>query len=170
MNIYLMKKPKRFNAVSVTIGIIAIVGGYLAWFAIPAYWPIFQLTGIMRTACSEAYREFDDRKVVEKMLKNARRTRLKLTKENFDFQRVKFTPDELLEFTRGKPDSVRQTLDRRGYACKIALYYEDDYPWPLIGKTARLTFTPQIEGTLETVTWEKSKFQTGNCTCVTARP
>ncbi len=149
MNIYAMKKPKRINAVSVTVTIIVLIIAYLLWFAIPVWWPSFQMGGIMQTGCNEAYRILDDEELVKKLVQNAKRTGLRITADNFRFTRVKFTPDELTA-RKQKSDGYQA---QRGKLCVIEFYYEDDYKWPLIGKTTHIVFEKKVEGDLTQVEW-----------------
>ena len=162
MNVYLMKKPKKLNAVSVTLGVMALVFAYACWFLVPMFWPIFQLTGMMRGACNDAYRQPNDERVLKKLLSDSVRTKLKLTKENFRLTRVPYSADELQKQERA---SVREMMQKRGKTCVIEMHYEDDYAFPLIGKSTHMVFDRTVEVDLEQVKWEKG------CTCVTpSRP
>lgn len=129
MNIYAMKKPKKLNAVSVTIGILVIVFGYLTWFLLPVYWPFFQMSGIMRTACIRAFHDKDDKKLLKKMVDEAGRTGLKVTADNFRFTRILYDDAELV----GNP--IKEMLRRRGKSCRVEFVHEHDYKIPLTGKT-----------------------------------
>jgi hypothetical protein len=163
VNIYAMKKPKRLNAVSVTLAGIVLVLAYVIWFLVPAFWPIFQLTGIMRGACNDAYRVLDDEKVMEKMLRDAKRTKLRLSLDNFRLTRIPYTEEEMAALTKDNP-TARDLLQKRGKECVIELRYQDQYEWPLIGQTTAFTFEREVRAPLETIKWEKS------CTCVTTSP
>lgn len=147
MNIYAMKKPKRINSVSITVTLIVLVVGYLLWFLVPVYWPSFQMGGIMRGICNDAYRELDNKKLLDKLVESSRRTGLKITKENFRLTRVPYTPQELV--------ALKQKSDgywaRRGKECVLEFYYEDAYPWPLIDKKTTFVFDKTISNTLEHV-------------------
>lgn len=158
MNIYSMKKPKRINAVSVIFVFLAAVIGYLGYVFVPIYWPIFQLSGIMRAACYEAYRQTADEPVMASLLDNGRRTKLKLSKDNFRFTRLPYSEEELKVQSKGKP-RLREILMERGARCRIEMHYEDDYPIAFTGKTIHLTFDKTVEQTLEQVDYEM-------CTCV----
>lgn len=160
MNIYMMKKPKKINSVSVTLALIGLVLAYAGWFLVPAFWPIFQLTGVMRSTCNTAYRELNDEKVMAELLKQAKRTGLKLTKDNFRFTREPYTVEEL-EAARQKHSGSEELLQKRGKACVLEMRYVDDYTWPLIGKTTTIPFEREVRVDLKTVEWEKQ------CTCVT---
>ncbi len=147
MNIYAMKKPKRINSVSITVTLVILVVGYLGWFIIPTWWPSFQMGGIMRGACNDAYRMTNDEKLMTKLVKDSRRTGLKITKENFRFTRIKYTAEELNELNYPSGS----TPDVRGKRCVIEFYYEDDYMWPLINKPQRIVFEKRIEAPLEQI-------------------
>ena len=167
MSVYLQKNPKRVNFVSVTLTLSVLVVGYLLWFWIPTYWPVFQLTGLMRGACNDAYRLLDNEKVIEKLLVNARRTRLRLSKDNFRMSRTRYTDDEL----RTLPGGMKTDMwALKGKTCVIEMHYEDDYEWPLIGKTQRLVFERTVEEDLTPVIWEKSDYSLPDCRCVSLPP
>ncbi|NJK88967.1 MAG: DUF615 domain-containing protein [Myxococcales bacterium] len=158
MNIYAPKKPKALNSVSVTLMLIALAFGYFCWAFIPIYWPIFQLKGIVRGACNDAYREMDDTLVVQKLVTASGRTGLRLTKDNFRMERVPYSPPEIEEAVGHIKDfetRARQMkyLRERGKLCIIEYYYRADYSLPLVGVSLPLTFNDRLEGSLETVTW-----------------
>lgn len=158
MNIYLMKKPKRINSVSVTLFLLMVAGAYLGWTFVPVYWPVFQMTGIMRGVCNTAYRERNDDKLLDILVKEGRRTRLRLSKENFAVERVPYTEEELL----AAPEGPRKVMADRGKTCVISFHYEDEYTWPILEKRAPLIIDRTIETPLEQVSWKKDD----NCTCV----
>lgn len=158
MNIYLMKKPKRVNSVSVTLFVMAAVTAYLGWALIPIYWPVFQLTGIMRGVCNAAYREKNNDLLIEQVVKEGRRTGLRLSKENFSFERIPYSEEELLS----APEGLRFLLGERGKFCVLSFHYEDNYVLPLIERNQRFVFDRTIKTELEQVSWSKED----NCTCV----
>jgi len=158
LNIYLMKKPKRINSVSVTLFVMAALILYLGWALIPIYWPVFQLTGIMRGVCNAAYRERDNDLLIGQVVKEGRRTGLRLSKENFLLERVPYTEEELL----AAPEGPRRLMSERGKLCVLTFHYEDNYVLPLIERNQRFVFDRTIETKLEQVSWSKED----NCTCV----
>lgn len=158
MNIYAPKKPKKINSVSVSIALFVLVFGYLGWAFGPILWSIFQLKGIARAACNEAYRELDNEKVVAELVRNSARTGLRLTAENFRMTRLPYDEAGLREETAAitDPQSRAQRaayLNKRGKTCVIEYYYRDRFPLPLIGQSVELTFNNDVRGSLETVTW-----------------
>ena len=156
MNIYAPKKPKRINNVSITIAIgVVIIGGLLYWW-VPILWPIFQVTGMMRTACHEAYRTMDDEKLIDDLARDAQRTGLAISKDNFRIRRIPYTPEQLRE--SGLPKDSPIIL--RGRTCEIDFRYENDFPVPLVNKSMHLVFDRTITDTLEPVKYNKL------CTCV----
>ena len=158
--IYEIKKPRRINSFSVTIFLMAAAIGYLGYFFIPVWWPVFQLTGIMRGACNNAYREYDDKKVISVLLRDASRTKLRVTEDNFRLTRLPYTEEELAVLSKGQQTGM-DLLRRRGKECVLEMRYQDDYKWPLIGTTTHLEFEREVRASLETIKWEKG------CTCVT---
>lgn len=159
MNIYLMKKPKRVNSVSVSVALLVLVLGYAGWFFLPAYWPVFQLNGIMHGICNDAYRIQDETVLMQRLLKEARRTGLKLSEKNFRFIRVQWTDEELRE--RLQEDKNAWALyQRRGKECVLQMRYVDRYPLPLLGNTVQMSWSNEVKAPMEPITWEKK------CTCV----
>ncbi|MEM7676978.1 MAG: hypothetical protein AAF449_13320 [Myxococcota bacterium] len=156
MNIYAPKKPKKINSVSVTMFFGTIILGYLLYWWVPILWPIFQMTGIMRTACNEAYRQIDDTKVMNKLLSEAQRTGLPVSEDNFRFRRIPYEPQELEQF-------VNKTgyIERRGKTCEIDFRYIGTYSIPFTGKTMQLQFDRTVDAPLTPVKYDKL------CTCVT---
>lgn len=152
-----MKKPKRFNSVSVSLLVIALVLAYLAWAFVPIYWPIFQLQGIVRGACNEAYKKYDNDEVLRWLLTESRRTGLRLTKDNFRMHREPHTEEELTQMVQKAPSNrqsqLRDMFTRRGKTCVISYRYKDTYTLPLFGTEVPLTFENTVKGTLETVTY-----------------
>ena len=124
MNIYLMKKPKKINTFSVTLFLIIVIGGYLGWFFLPAWLPIFKLKGIMRGTCYDMYRIFDNEKLEKALVKNAKRVGLKVTNENFQLLREPYTDQELLDLK--VTAQMRMTMTRRGKNCRIRFRYTDN--------------------------------------------
>ncbi|MBK6689938.1 MAG: hypothetical protein IPG45_36065 [Deltaproteobacteria bacterium] len=157
MNIYLMKKPKRINSVSVTLFVMAAGLGYLGWALIPIYWPVFQMDGIMRGACNDAYRERNDSVLVNRLVSQGRRTKLRLSPENFSLQRVPYSDEELMAM----PEGPRRVNEERGKMCLITFHYEDTYTWPIIERKQLFVFDRVVEAPLETVSWKKQD----QCSC-----
>ena len=158
MNIYLMKKPKRINSVSVTLFLLLVAGAYLGWTFGPVYWPFFQMTGIMRGVCNTAYREKNDDKLLEALVKEGRRTRLRLSTDNFSIERIQYSEEELL----AAPEGPRKIVAERGKACVINFHYEDEFTWPVLERRSPVIIDRRIETPLEQVSWKKDD----NCTCV----
>lgn len=140
MNIYAMKKPKRINSVSIGLGLIALALVYLAWALLPVMWPLWQMSGIMRSACASAYREKDDEEVMRRLLADAQRTRLKISEDNFRFERLPYAPEELQEANA----SLRDRMMTFGRECVLRFRYVDQYELPLFGVAYRLPYESKV--------------------------
>lgn len=156
MNIYDMKKPKRINSVSVLMALGLAFLGYLLYWWVPIMWPVFQMTGIMKSACSEAYRTVDDNTVVDKLVKDAQRTGLRIDKTNFRFRRVPYTGAEI----KARDLVGKDFIVARGKHCEIDFRYQDEFAIPFTGRQMSLTFDRTVDATLEPVKYDKL------CTCV----
>ena len=147
MSVYELKKPRFFNSFTNTLLVLALTLGYLGYWFMPHWWPIFQLTGIMRGACNNMYREYDDKKVLEGLLRESKRTGLKLTKDNFLLERVLYDHEEIAT----QPPHAKDQLQRRGKSCRIQMIYVVDSVLPFINKTKTLEFRRDITGDLAVI-------------------
>ncbi len=158
MNIYAPKKPSKINSVSITVTLMLLIIGYLAWAFVPIYWPIFQLKGIVRGACNDAYRVLENEQVIANLVEDSRRTGLHLTKDNFRMTREPYTREELAALTQEieSLDYRRKQGDylaKRGKSCRIEYIYKNTYSLPMIQVPLELTFQDSVTGSLETITW-----------------
>lgn len=140
MGIYEIKKPKKINSFSVTLFLIVVVAGYLGYWYIPLWWPIFQVKGIMSGICNDAYREMDNEKLLDKVVRETKRTGLRLTKDNFKIERVQYKPEEL-----PPQGGVREVMLTRGKQCRLTFTYHIVSEMPFIGKKVPLSWTKQVE-------------------------
>jgi hypothetical protein len=147
--IYEMKKPSRINAFSVSLVLVALALAYFLYFFIPVWWPVFQLTGIMKGVCNDAYHTHDDKKLMDKLLAEAKRTRLRLTEENFLLERERYTPEELNAMSIS--DSARALLERRGKVCRISLGYTSEAKLPFTQKVVEIPWNRSVETDLAVI-------------------
>ncbi len=155
MGQYDPKKPSAFNPVNIAIVLGLAALGYGGAFYLPHWWPVWQLSGIMHGIGNEAYRETDDIKLMEKLLKEAKRTKLGLTEENFTIEREPYPPEELQADRNGKPftDSGRKLLEKRGKSISVYLDHSVDAKWPLLDKWTTLSFRRTVTTDLSTIDW-----------------
>lgn len=143
--IYEAKKPSAINSFSVSLVLITATLGYLGYFYLPVWWPVFQLSGIMRGICNDAYRDHDDKALVDKLLRESKRTGLRLTQDNFVFKRVPYTEEELV----GIEGHARSMKERRGKRCELELIYTARAEWPFLeGKVTSLNMGRRVEADL----------------------
>lgn len=145
------------------MALVVLVIGYLTYFFAPIYWPLFQLGGIMRGICNDAYRITKDEQLMDRLLEQSKRTGLDLTEDNFRLTRIQWSDEELQELA-GDNQRRREMLESRGKECLLEMHYEDDYEWPFIGKSSHFAFDSSATAPLEQIKWEKQ------CTCVTPGP
>lgn len=149
--IYEMKKPRRINSFSVTIFLLVSTISYLGYWYIPLWWPVFQLTGIMRGTCNDAYHQYDNEALMTKLLKDSTRTGLRLTREHFKLQRVPYTEAELVKLNL---DSYSSNVYRkRGKKCVLAFHYKTVSQLPVIEKPVKLEFDREVETDLAVIKW-----------------
>lgn len=148
MGIYEIKKPRRINSFSVTLTLILIVLGYLGWFIIPLWWPVFQETSIMQGICNDAYREYDNEKLMVKLMKQSARTGLPLRRDNFVFERV---PYQEFEFPPGLGPDGHKLFETRGKECRLSFTYVTKGEWPLIGKKVQIPWKRSVKTDLKVV-------------------
>lgn len=151
MSVYDMKKPKRINSVSVSMTLILLVVGYLAYAFGPTYWAIFRLQGVIKSACNEAYRQMDDDKVLDFLVSAVPRTGLPLSKDNFRFTRVPYTGERARELFDKPLRDVAISVTNRGMRCEIEYYYKHELTLPLLGIEVPLVHNGTVTGSLEPV-------------------
>jgi hypothetical protein len=154
MNMYAIRKPGRLNSVSVGMLVILALLGYAGWFLVPVYWPYFQLAGMMRGTCSDAYRSTDDDALMARLVRDSARTGLRLGPQDFVFERIRYTPEELRALLGDRADTAR-TVTQRGKECVIRFRHEADHVMPLLGKTVRLSFSTEKRVSLAPVSWDR---------------
>lgn len=163
----MMKKPKRINSVSVALALMALAFLYFLWAVVPTLWPLWQMSGIMRTACSVAYSEADDEVVMQRLVKDGRRTKLRISKDNFLLERVAFTEDEIL----AAPERLRGVMSKKGKECVLRFRYVDTYALPLLGLEYELPYESKVTLSLqpdETANYLNDLVY-NSCTCTRTR-
>lgn len=135
-----MKKPKRFNSVSVTLALLFAAFVYAVWAFVPVMWPLWRMSGIMRTACAQAYSEPDNRVVLQGLLTSAARTKLRVSEDNFIIDRIGYSDEELRE----APEGWRSRMATTGKECVIAFRYVDRYTLPVVGLEYTLPYESSV--------------------------
>ncbi|MEM1022720.1 MAG: hypothetical protein AAGD10_03965 [Myxococcota bacterium] len=166
MGVYDPKKPKAINSVSVTGAVLLAVIGYLGWVFVPPYWQIFQLQGILKATCNEAYSEWNDEEVLKFLLGQVPRTRLPLSKENFRFTRIPYTLEERqAEFgDRANEPNVVELTQKRGATCVMEYRYARSIRFPIINRDLPVVHQGEVRGSLKTVRYDGLQ-----CRCVGLR-
>ena len=168
MNIYAMKKPKRINAVSVSLFVFAVLFVYGVWALVPTFWPLWQMSGIMRSGCARAYQSDDNEWVMKQVLKDSRRTGLTVTKNNFRLARVPYDDAEL----EGKTKAMQDLMVKYGRECVLRFRYVDTYQLPLIGVEYRLPYESKITVNLRRNEGDKNTLNDlvyNSCSCTSVR-
>lgn len=147
MSMYAPKKPKLLNSFNVTLALIAATGGYFGWWYLPHWFKVWRLSGRMIAVGRDGYREFDDEKLIKKLVSDARSLDLRVTPDNFAIKRTPYPPEEMAKFQ----DPYYPT--KRGKTITVAFATVIPAEWPLIGGEVNLTFESQKTVDLATVTW-----------------
>ena len=150
MSQYDPKQPSRVNFVSVTLTLVLLGAGYGGWFYVPHWWPVVQLATPMQAACNDAYKEFDNRKVMSRLASAAAKINPQYLPGHFKFERVPFKSTEL---GRGGADKNHGILRQRGKECIITFHFEVEAKWPLLEKYRHITFHRQVQGDLKPTNW-----------------
>lgn len=152
MGQYNAKKPNKINPVSISVTVVILGLGYLGWFYFPHWFQVFRISGVMRGVGTEAYRNFDDQKLMKKLVDESKRLIPNLNENNFKIQRVKYTNDELnaLEVKHGTQRDVYQT---RGKELVIEFAYIFTAKWPLTQKTTKLEFHKEVVQDLSVIAY-----------------
>ena len=147
MSQYAPKKPSAFNSFNITLATIVLVVGYFGAWYLPHWFKVWRLDGALIGVGRDGYREFDDEKLMKKLLSEARRLDLPATPDNFAIERQPYPPEELSKFS----DTHYPT--KRGKTIIIAYATAIDAEWPLIGGSTRITFQRQRTVDLSMITW-----------------
>lgn len=155
MGQYDPKKPSAFNVVNILIVLGLGTAGYVGWWYLPHWWPVWQLSGIMRGVGNEAYREYNNDKLLAKLLKESARTKLGLNEHNFSIERVAYTPEEIEQALEGKTatDHMRDLFAKRGKTVRIDFENTVNAKWPLQEKVTPITFRRTVTVDLSIIEW-----------------
>lgn len=149
MSIHTPKKPSRVNAVSVTIFLVVAALGYFAWTFVPPYYNAWRLTGAMMSAARAAYREYDDQKLIERLVLDGKRAGLQVTRDNFALQREPYPEEDLIQ----QSDHARTLLRQRGRKMTITFALTIEAKWPFLDKVTPINFENVREADLTTESW-----------------
>ena len=141
MNIYAIKKPKRINAVSVTLTLLLLGGAYAAWAFVPVLFPLWRMNGLMRIACAKAHNDPNDAAVIADLVKRAQTPGLSISDDNFLLERTPFSSEEL----GGQPAAVATQMSKIGKGCVMRFRYVDTYTLPVLGREYTLPYESSVE-------------------------
>lgn len=147
MSQYAPKKPSKINSFSVTLTLILVVGGYFGWWYLPHWFKVWRMSGVLVTVGRDGYREFDDEKLMKKLVSEGRRLDLRVNEDNFAIKREPYSPEELSKY------QDRTYPEKRGKSIKVAFAIVIPAEWPLLGGVTNLTFERQKQVDISTVTW-----------------
>jgi len=152
VGVYDAKKPSVFNGLNASILVVFLLLAYFGTWYLPHWYKVWALKGSMQGVATEAYREYDDEKLMKMLLKEARRHELRVTEKNFVIKRVPYTPDEINKVVNANGNTYFMT--RRGKFVKIAFATIIRADWPLLeGKYVDLEFQRQVEVDMKAVSW-----------------
>lgn len=147
MSQYAPKKPSAFNSFNITLAVIVLVLGYFGAWYLPHWFKVWRLDGVLISVGRDGYREFDDEKLMKKLISEARRLELPASSDNFAIERQPYPPEELAQYK----DTTYPS--KRGKTIIIAYATAIDADWPLIGGSTRITFHRQRSVDLTTISW-----------------
>lgn len=146
MSQYAPKKPSVVNSFSVTLTLILLVGGYFGWWYLPHWFKAWRMSGVLVSVGNDAYRQYDDNKLMAILVKEGKRLGLNVSEDNFAIQRVPYTADELSGVVSSIPA-------KRGKMITIAFAQTVVAEWPLVGGSRELTFEYQATTDLAAVAY-----------------
>lgn len=147
MSQYAPKKPSKFNSFNITLFFILTIGGYFGWWFLPHWFAVWRMSGVMVTIGRDGYREFDNEKLIKKLVSEARRLGLQASADNFAVARQPYPPEELEKYQ----EQYYPTM--RGKTIKVAFAIVIPMEWPLFGGIQDVTFERQKMVDLTTVNW-----------------
>jgi hypothetical protein len=157
------RRPKLINSVSVTLGLTCLILGYAGWFFLPEFWPVFQVTGIMRDIANRSYRTVEDEDLMAMLLKETEHVKLPLSRDNFRLERIPWEMGELLEL--GPSTNSNDVWIRRGKGMVVQFHYQGKAKWPLLDRYTQLTFDRDVSISYEEKIREGSEIKKPGCNC-----
>ena len=150
MTQYDPKQPSRINFVSVTLTLAILGASYWGWFYVPHWLPVMRLKQPMNAACNQAYREFDNRKIMNWLAAEAAKLNPHYQPGHFKLERV---PYKTTEMGREGVDKNNTILRMRGKECIITFHFEVEAKWPLVDKYRHIVFHRQVHKDLKSTNW-----------------
>jgi hypothetical protein len=150
MSVYAPKKPSAINSFSVTLTVLVSLALFFGSFYLPHAYRAWVLSGVIVSIGNDAYREFDDEKIMKKLVTEANRRGLPLKRDNFVVQRNHYLPAEI------PSETAAELFRKRGKSITIVVGYEVDAEWPLIDKRTKLRFQKQRDVDLKPIDYTKN--------------
>jgi hypothetical protein len=152
LSLYAPKKPKKINAVSVTLTLLLGTLGYLGWWYLPHWFVAWQMSNAALNVGRKGYRETDDNKLLDALLKEAQRIGMKgVSKENFSIWREPY-PDYDPELQGKRPEAI-EVFQKRGKFIHVSYAWTVNAQWPLLDDSTPLTFEKERIVDLATIKW-----------------
>jgi hypothetical protein len=150
VGVYDIKQPSRFNLLNIILFCLLCAGGYYGYWYLPWWYEVFPIKSAMQGACNNAYREWDDKKVLANMLKDIRpRSTLPVRETDFKMWRDAYEPGELDRLGVTGPSLVN--LEKRGKICHIEFDYTVHTEWPISGTQSEIRFFRSVATDLQII-------------------
>ncbi len=134
-------QPRRFNAVTITMLLLAAAGGYWLWRFFPAYFDAWTVDHLLKEAASKTYR-------LNRLNEPDRTKELKalVEKTRLDIMKQANVTDPELDVTLDIPDD--------GKNCAVSADYSVIVTHPMVTTTTKLHFHRTEQADITRVRWE----------------
>lgn len=149
MGVYDPRTPKSFNGLTFIMTLVAAAAVYFGATFLPHYTIIIPMRGLLAEAANAGYREFDDRKLKDRIVTKAKQKGLDVEYEDIFIERTRYEEGEL----SGLDFDQRRARNKRGKTITVGYERFIDVKWLFVEKwtEVRLSSTRTVE--LTQVTW-----------------
>ena len=95
MGVYDPRTPKSFNGLTFIMTLVAAAAVYFGATFLPHYTIIIPMRGLLAEAANAGYREFDDRKLKDRIVTKAKQKGLDVEYEDIFIERTRYEEGEL---------------------------------------------------------------------------
>ena len=149
MGVYDPRTPKSFNGLTFIMTLVAAAAVYFGATFLPHYTIIIPMRGLLAEAANAGYREFDDRKLKDRIVTKAKQKGLDVEYEDIFIERTRYEEGELygLDF-----DQIRAS-NKRDKTITVGYERFNDVRWLFVEKWTEVSLSSTRTVELTQVTW-----------------
>ena len=149
MGVYDPRTPKSFNGLTFIMTLVAAAAVYFGATFLPHYTIIIPMRGLLAEAANAGYREFDDRKLKDRIVTKAKQKGLDVEYEDIFIERTRYEEGEL----SGLDFDQRRASNKRGKTITVGYERFNDVRWLFVEKWTEVSLSSTRTVELTQVTW-----------------